>query len=85
MLLLHALLFSLLATSTLAIPVTSVTAPTEEAAKSPFRSWFNGSLGKIKKFINYKGEPEFPDRINGYWRTINKVVSEHQSFYLTQY
>ena len=76
MLLLHALLFSLLAMSVLAIPVTPVTAPTEEAAKSSV----GGFRGTIKKI--FLGEP---DRIDGYWYVEAKVVSEHRSFNLTRY
>ena len=67
-----ALLFSLLATSTLAAPV-----PTKDASPS-LCDWVKGKLcGVLKK--------KDPNRINGLWRTRILAVSEHRSFHLIRY
>jgi hypothetical protein len=76
MLLLHALLFSLLFTSTLAIPVTPVT---KEAGKPSVGSWVKGKIRKVFKL------QEKPYRLLGYWYVEAEAVSEHRSFYPTRY
>ena len=65
MLLWHALLFSLLVMSTLAIPVTfdtSDTSDTKGADKPSVGSWLKATMKNL-----FQRQQRQPDRINGYW------------------
>lgn len=71
MLFLHALLFSILATSTLAIP----------AGLSGLREKATHIGHKIKQVVTGSRVKPDPYRIDGTWHSN---VSEHHSFYLTR-